>query len=138
MVDFLQQKNEVAKMSEHKHQCALFAWARQPSVIARFPDIRWLEGSINGVKLTAPAAMGAKRAGLVAGVHDVTLKCRARGFGGLSIELKLPDRRKEKGGGMSDSQIDYGDFLRSNGWSVLCCYGWDEARSVIEWYLSDE
>ena len=125
-------------MSEHSHQCALFAWARQPTVIAKYPEIKWLEGSINGVKLTKPAAMGAKRAGLIAGVHDVTLKSRAKGFSGLSIELKLPGRRKEKDGGMSASQLEYGDFLRSNGWSVHYCYGWDEAKKVIEWYLSDE
>ena len=125
-------------MSEHSHQCALFAWARNPATLAKYPELDILEGSANGVKMSMTQAVGMKKAGMLKGSHDIALKVSRQGFNGLSIELKRPKEGGKPKGTISAEQLWYGDRLKQEGWSVHYCYGWDEAKKVIEWYLSDE
>ena len=122
-------------MSESKHQSALFTWARNPAALAAYPGLDLLEGSNNGVHLTPIQASAAKRNGMLKGVHDVTLKVARRGFNGLSIELKRPKAPGTPAGVVSEAQRWYGDRLLEEGWSVHYCFGWDEAKDIIEWYL---
>lgn len=123
---------------EQAHQEALFKWSRNPATIAKYPAIDLLEGSINGVKLSLAQAKKAKAAGMLKGVHDITLKVARQGFNGLSIELKRPKTQFHNAGVLSDEQVLYGDRLQAEGWSVHYCYGWIEAKAVIEWYLGVE
>lgn len=123
-------------MSEFQHQGALFEWARMPSTLAKHPELDLLESSLNGVKLTARQAAGAKYTGMLKGSHDVTLKVARGGFHGLSIEMKRPAETGKPKGRVSPEQFWYGERLKTEGWDVRYCYGWLEAKNVIEEYLS--
>ena len=115
---------------EFEHQCALFFWARSPAVVKRFPALALLEGSMNGVKLTKIQAVKAKAAGMLKGSHDVRLPVARGQWIGLSIELKAGDNRPTK------EQKDIGALLEAEGWQVHYIWDWEEAKSVIEAYLS--
>jgi hypothetical protein len=123
-------------VSEHSHQCALFAWARNPATLKKYPALDLLEGSANGVKMSITQAVGMKRAGMLKGSHDITLKVARGGFNGLSIELKKPAENGKAKGVLSAEQKWYGARLEQEGWSVHVCWGWGSARDVIENYLS--
>jgi hypothetical protein len=117
-------------MSEHAHQSALFAWGRLPSVIAAYPGIDLLEGTMNGVKLTKAQAGKAKAAGMLKGSHDVRLPVARGPYRGLSIEMKF-GRNKQ-----TDEQIWYGERMRQEWWRVEVCYDWIAARDIIIEYLT--
>ena len=99
-------------------QSAVFEWARIPSVQKQYQGIELLEGSMNGVKLTAAQAGKAKAAGMLKGSHDVRLPIARGGYLGLSIELKAGKNKP------SEEQISYGIKLTAEGWKVL--YIWDD------------
>lgn len=117
-------------MSEFQHQCALFEWARLPAVIAQYPGIDLLEGTMNGVKLTKAQAGKAKAAGMLKGVHDVRLPVARGVHRGLSIEMKYGRNQ------MTDEQRWYGVRLREEGWRVETCWDWLTARNLIIEYLT--
>jgi len=111
-------------------QSAVFEWARNPAVLAKYPALTLLEGSLNGVKLTAAQAGKAKAAGMLKGAHDITLPVPRGGHTGLSIELKAGKNKP------TPEQIEYGQHLEAEGWMVL--YLWDEwlaVRDAIVLYL---
>lgn len=112
---------------EFQMQCALMNWAALFS--QKYPDLRWLRGSMNGVKLTTAQAGKAKAAGMKKGEHDVTLTVRRGKYNGLSIELKHGDNTPTK------EQLDYGEWLESQGWFVTYCWDWQDAAGIIQKYL---
>lgn len=115
---------------EFEHQCNLFTWARNPAIVRALPGIELLEGSLNGVKLTKAQAGKAKAAGMLKGSHDVRLPVARGRWIGLSIELKHGDNRPTK------EQRDIGALLEAEGWQVHFIWDWDDAKAVIEQYLS--
>ncbi len=106
------------KEPEFQMQSALFEWARNPAVLAKYPALALLEGSMNGVKLTAAQAGKAKAAGMLKGSHDIKLPVARHGRIGLSIELKAGKNKP------TEEQIDYGIRLTAEGWRVV--YVWDD------------
>lgn len=115
---------------EYQMQAALFTWARNPAVLAKHPDIALLEGSMNGVKLTAAQAGKAKAAGMLKGAHDITLPVPRGSFIGLSIELKAGKNKP------TPEQIAYGEALINQGWKVLYVWNdWLEVKDEIERYM---
>ena len=46
--------------SEHDQQCSIFRWA--DLMLWKFPELKWLRGSMNGVRLTIGQAVKAKKA----------------------------------------------------------------------------
>ena len=116
---------------EFHMQAALFAWARLPAVLAKYRGIDLLEGSMNGVKLSAAQAGKAKAAGMLKGAHDITLPVARGGFIGLSIELKAGKNMP------TDEQKDYANRLLDEGWKVLFIWDdWTLAKGEIEAYLA--
>ncbi|AOJ09631.1 hypothetical protein [Burkholderia mayonis] len=115
---------------EFDSQVALFEWARMPNVVRSLPGLDLLEGSMNGVKLTAAQAGKAKAAGMLKGSHDVRLPVARGRWIGLSIELKA-------GKGMpTDEQLAIGTRLEAEGWRVHFIWDWLEAVRIITEYLS--
>ena len=111
-------------------QSALITWARNPAVMAKYPGINLLEGSLNGVKLTAAQAGKAKAAGMLKGSHDLRLPVPRGGFTGLSIELKAGKNKP------TPEQIAYGEALIEHGWKVLYIWNyWEEVKDEIERYM---
>lgn len=112
-------------------QSAVFTWARLPTVRRQYPGIDLLEGSLNGVKLTAAQAGKAKAAGMLKGSHDVKLPVARGGYIGLSIELKAGKNKP------TDEQWDYGNRLADEGWRVAYIWDdWTKVRDEIVSYLS--
>lgn len=115
---------------EHREQCALFEWARNPLVTKKHPELRLLSASLNGVKLSTSQAVKAKKAGMLKGEHDVRLPVARGGYVGLSIEMKAGDNRP------TDYQLEYGSLLEAEGWKVVYAWSWTEAKTEIEQYLA--
>jgi len=114
--------------SEHSCQCAIFEWSKVMSV--KHPELKYLSGSLNGVRLTIGQAMKAKKVGMVKGYPDIFLPVSKMGFHGLFIELK-----RKKGGKTSPAQYDWIDFLVGQGYHATVCYGKSDAIWEIRQYL---
>jgi len=115
--------------SESGEQAALFAWARLAQ--GRYPELRLLNASLSGVRLFPGQARKAKTLGMVRGFPDVFLPVRKAGYGGLFIELKRP-----RGGKLTPEQRAWLAELGEQGYLAVCCRGFEEARTVIQSYLS--
>jgi hypothetical protein len=114
-------------------QSALFDWARLPVVQKTLPGIDLLEGSMNGVKLTAAQAGKAKAAGMLKGAHDVTLPVARGPYIGLSIELKAGKNKP------TEDQLAYGERLVREGWKVEYVWDdWTKVKAIIIGYLSQD
>lgn len=68
----------------------------------------------------------------MSGVSDVFLPVAKGGFHGLYIELKV------KGGKASDNQKWWIAETTKQGYLAVICYGWIEAKGVIEEYLEGD
>ena len=114
--------------SEGKEQARLFKWASE--MAQEDERFKMMYAVPNG--LQTPNRRVAARAvaeGLKRGVPDISLDVPVGGYHGLRIELKVGDNKTSK---FQDVWIDR---LRSFGYRVEVCYGFDEAKKVVEDYL---
>jgi len=114
-------------MSEHDEQAALFRWAAMSE--ARWPELRWLFAVPNGGHRHKATAGRLKAEGVKAGVPDVIFPIPFGPYAGLAIEMKHGKNRP------TASQVAWLDGLAAAGHCTAVCYGWEEARAVIEHYL---
>ncbi len=115
--------------SESAHQRSLFCWCAMN--IKKYPELRWLFAIPNGEARTGFAGARLKAEGVRAGVWDIFLPVAfANGWRGLWIEMK------KRGGKLSPRQIEFGEFVKKQGYRTEVCYGWQEAVKVIEDYLN--
>jgi hypothetical protein len=110
------------------------------------PELKWLHHIPNGgsrgdtAKSRAIAGGQLKAEGVKAGVHDLFWPVSRRfglnphGFCGLYIEMKRPSEKTTKAGGLSQAQIEFGNFAHSQGYKVAVAYSWEEAAKIIEDY----
>lgn len=116
--------------TEHSQQVALFCWC----ALQQNKYLKWIHAipNANSHKQVSEGVRG--------GVADIFLpvpmqKGWGEMFAGLYIELKVEKRRKQKDGGLSQDQIDFGKYAIDMGYQWRVCYGWKEASNVIEEYL---
>lgn len=155
---------QLAKVSEHSQQRALFAWA---NCVARFgfsvansefgyteadrstittipvnpvPELSRLFAIHNQGHGDAIRGAKAKAEGVKPGVPDIMLPVPMPWF-----EYHAPDQyyyglfvemKKEKGGVLSLKQNDWIPFLQQQGYAVSVCHGWIEAANAIENYMT--
>jgi hypothetical protein len=109
------------------------------------PELRWLHhipnGGSRGDSGASRAIRGAqlKAQGVRAGVADLCLPVRRGACSGLYVEMKKPSEKPVKAtskGGVSEDQRAFGDFVKMQGYGWIVCYGWQDAASTIEAYLS--
>ena len=74
-----------------------------------------------------------KAQGVVAGVPDMMIPVANKKYHGLFIELK-----RKKGGVLSERQKRFIDYLDYAGYKTAVAKGSEEAKHIIENYLSDE
>ena len=117
--------------SEYDAQKAIFKWADIMS--EKWPVLRFLNSSANGVRVSIGLANKLKAAGLKAGYPDIFLPVSKMGFHGLFIELK-----RKKGGKASPAQLGWIDFLIGQGYHATICYGKSDAIWEIRQYLGIE
>lgn len=115
--------------TEHAHQVALFMWAAQNRL--RYPELEWMFAIPNGGERNIRVAVRLKAEGVRSGVSDIFLPAGRKGHHGLFIEMKEPKKGKE-----SDKQKEFGAHVGNQGYYYRCCFSWEEARDLIEWYLA--
>ena len=116
------------KHEESQNQIALFAWAKLAQT--QHPELALLHAIGNGNGRTS-VIQGArmKREGVLAGVSDIFLPVSRNGYHGLYIELKV------KGNTTSPSQKWWIAETSKQGYYSTVCFGWIEAKEIIERYL---
>lgn len=114
--------------TEYAEQAALFQ--RAQLYARQYPELQFLNGSLNGVRLTIGQAVKCKKIGMRKGYPDVFLPVKRGVYSGLYIELK-----RIKGGSIQPEQREWREFLLSQGYAHLFCKGADEAWKVILEYL---
>jgi len=114
--------------SEYVEQAAIFS--RAQVYCKKYPELKFLNGSLNGVRLTIGQAVKCKKIGMRKGYPDIFLPVRRGLCSGLFIELK-----RVRGGQISKEQRAWRKFLISQGYQHYFCKGADEAWRVILEYL---
>lgn len=114
--------------TEYAEQCAIFRLAQL--YVRQYPVLRFLCGSLNGVRLTIGQSVKAKNAGMKKGVPDILLPVVRGTYCGLWIELK-----RIKDGKILPEQKEWAVFLIKQGYKHKFAYGADEAWTVIINYL---
>lgn len=114
--------------TEHQEQVALMTWAML--LEKEYPALRNLFAIPNGGKRHIGTARKLKAEGVKPGVPDLFLAVPSLGYHGLFIEMK-----RQKGGHTSDAQTERIGNLLAEGYSVVVCHGWIEAKETILNYL---
>ena len=117
----------MAKNDEFLEQAAIFRWAEIEQ--RNLPELEYLNGSLNGVRLTIGQAVKAKRGGMKKGFPDISLPVPRGGYHGLFIELKV-DKNKP-----SSEQEAWLERLVDQGYYAAVVWGADAAITLIEFYL---
>lgn len=103
---------------------------------AQHPELKWVHSIPNGGERNAIVASRMKASGLRKGVWDICLPF-PRGphpFG--YIEMKVAKVKNHANGGLADEQVDFGNFIASQGAYMRVCYGWEPALAAILAYLA--
>ena len=76
-----------------------------------------------------------KEQGVKAGVSDIFLPVAKGGYFGLWVELKAPvvDGKKNY---PTEAQAEWIQIMNEQGYKAVACWGWEQAKSVIEEYIS--
>lgn len=106
--------------------------------------LKWLYANKNAVGRNNPV-VGARNVaeGVKAGVPDLFLPVPrpqlyhkpSALMHGLYIELKRPAAQGKRKGVVGSKQDDWADYLKSAGYAVEVCYGWETARDALLQYL---
>lgn len=146
--------DQIAKVSEHSHQKALFAWANCAAMygfeiafkdewyslktrpmngfgenIEPVPAMAFLFAIHNQGHGDAIRGNRAKGEGVKAGVPDCMFPVPKGGYAGLFIEMK-----KAKDGTVKDDQERWHEFLRANFYQVSVAWSWREAADILMSY----
>lgn len=128
-----------ASGSESGHQKALFC--RIAHMAAAHPDrygmLAHLAFAIpNGGKRDPATAARMKAEGVKAGVWDIFIAVPRGNLCGLFIEMKKPEERTRKHGGLSDSQVIFQQWANAHCYGTRVAYTWQEAWEIIEEWMS--
>lgn len=113
--------------------------AEQKKVIAwrnanqdRETRLRWLNGSLNGVKLSKHLAGKMRELGMTSGISDLELPVAAGGYCGLKIEMKIKPNKP------SPAQVEFLEFSCAQGYLCRVCWSAEEAIGIISMYLAGD
>ena len=112
---------------ESDEQQALFQWSKLSQ--SKYHELSLLHSIPNGGKRNIREASRLKKEGAKAGVSEIFLPVARKEWHGLYVELKV------KGGRLSDSQKWWIAEMFKQKYMAVVCYGWVEAKEVIEKYL---
>jgi hypothetical protein len=117
---------------EFDNQCALFEWARIPTVQRQYPGLDLLSCSLNGIRLTLGQARKASQSGMLSGEFDVRLPVARGGYHSLTIEFKFGKGRASK------NQLWYHKRMEEEGVFARFVWSWIEAKDLIIRYLTGQ
>src|SRR6516225_1089574 len=115
---------------ESKAQAAVFMLAAY--AMSKYPDLKYMHSSLNGVHLTSTQAKIAKGQGMLAGVSDIFLPTKRGNYSGLYIEMKV------KPNILTDAQIKYMEYVKTQDYYAEVCYSWHAAKDLIINYLENK
>jgi hypothetical protein len=121
-------KKPKAALSEHQEQVLIFKWAKLHE--NKWPCLKFMFGTLNGVRLNIGQAKKAKQSGNKRGVPDIILPYPNHGYHGLYIELKI------KGNYATKEQKEYASYLNKNGYKAEVVYGHENAIGLLKEYLN--
>ncbi len=116
------------KRSESTEQITLIDWCNIN--ICKYPELELLYHIPNGGRRSKVEAVRLKREGVKKGVPDLCLPVARGNYHGLYIEMKY-----EKGK-TSKEQKEWLSKLNKQGYKAVVCYGFEEAREIIENYMA--
>lgn len=118
------------KISEFQIQAAFFDEIRM--LQNSEPRLRWIHGSLNGIRLPIGLAVKAKQAGLIKGLWDVCLPIPSadKYFRTLWIEFKV------KGNKLTKEQQEFKDDLFQYYHGFFVCYSAQEGINAVKNYLN--
>ena len=114
--------------NEHAEQAALFSWAEFAR--DRYPELALMFAIPNGGHRHKAVAARMKAEGVKRGVPDICLPVPRGIWHGLYIELKTSTGR------VSREQRRWIALLITQGYRADVCRGWQQARQLIEEYLT--
>ena len=108
---------------EHREQCAFIRWVRyaHPGLLVAAIPNGGNRDAITGKKL--------KDEGVMAGFPDILVARQGKAYPMLFIEMKSAK------GKLSESQKEVKGRLESEGYLVVVCHSWEEAKKAVEDYL---
>lgn len=115
------------KLCEETEQINLFRWAEFAENI--YPELKLMYHVPNEGKRSVITGSRLKQAGLKPGVPDIVLPVAKGEYIGLYIELKYGKNK------LTENQKYWLKELRSQHHLTAVCYGWEQARELIESYL---
>jgi hypothetical protein len=120
---------------EYHEQVRLFQM--RDLYLIKYPDLKYLNSSLCGIRLTIGLAVKAKRMGMPTGFPDINLPTRRSKFSGLYIELKRPENKTLgiTAGKTTPEQRDWLEYLGKQGYFIDVCHSADLAMEVILMYL---
>ena len=113
---------------EAQEQSALIEWCGW--MAHKIPVLNLIFHVPNGGFRNEIEAANLKRQGVKAGVPDLFLPVAKHGFHGLFIEMKT------KNGKVTENQVKWLRDLSAQGYLAVICRGADEAKKIIEDYLT--
>ncbi len=122
---------QIAKSgTEYAEQAALFAWSALNQI--KYPCLKWMFAIPNGGFRFKSEAGRLKASGVKPGVPDILLPVPKGAWAGLFIEMK-----RKVASRIQHNQYEWLDQLVCFGYRAEVCYGWEQARDVIEDYLNE-
>lgn len=113
------------QLNEHQEQALLIRWFR-----LQYPALHLNLFAIpNGGARHIVTAVRLKEEGVVAGIPDLFLMLPKSDWHGLFIEMKA------KTGKVSKAQKDFIALANSYNYKAVVCYGFEDAKNMIEKYL---
>ncbi len=116
--------------TEAEEQCDLMVWANSCVVSGVHPELQLLHAIPNGGRRDRAEAAHLKRQGVKPGVPDLSLPVPRGVYHGLYIEMKVGKNKP------TQNQRQWLTILSYYGYATRVCYSANEARDVIEKYLS--
>lgn len=111
----------------------------EQSMVVRYLSVRvpgaLFTSSVSGVKVKLPTMIALKRAGYKKGTPDLMIFEPRHGFHGLFIEMKTGKTAYSEKGKTTPEQKQWQQDLIDRGYSAHICYGFEEAKEVIDNYF---
>ncbi len=113
--------------SEEYEQSQVIAWARFYGRL--HPELNMLFHVPNGGARDKREGANLKKAGVLAGIPDLILPVARKGFHHLYIEMKVEPNKP------TATQVTILKNLKNEQNLAIVCYGAEQAKKVIRWYL---
>lgn len=120
-------KKKTVYPSEFEQQCLVFQWAQWN--VKKYPHLKLLHSSLNGVKLSIGQAIKAKKSGMTKGIPDINLPFSCLEYTQLYIEMKVGKNK------LTDEQKELRELLLLGGAYYSVAYSAKEAIDTIEKYV---